>query len=64
MVVQFGHSRCWIRGKTKKIHAMGTLVGELFYQDWASFDHEVDLVAYCMAPETSSYQSGYNQMHD
>ena len=45
MVVQFGHSRCWIRGKANQVHAMGTLIGKLYYLDLESSNHKINLVA-------------------
>lgn len=44
MVVQFGHSRCWIKDRSSMVHAMGTLVGKLYYIDLESSVHRANLV--------------------
>jgi len=31
--VQFGHSRCWLKNKSGKLHATGTLCNKLYYLD-------------------------------
>lgn len=38
-VVQFGHTRCWIKNKQKKVCALGTLHDKLYYLDVESYDH-------------------------
>lgn len=43
MVIQFGHSRCWIRDRSSRVHAMGTLVGKLYYLDLESSVHNANL---------------------
>jgi hypothetical protein len=33
IIVQFGHSRCWLKNKHGKVRAMGTLINKLYYLD-------------------------------
>lgn len=44
MMIQFGHSRCWIKDRSNRVHAMGTLVGKLYYLDLKSSVHRANLV--------------------
>lgn len=39
LIIQFGHTRCWIKNKRSQIHAMGTLVNKLYYLDLVDSDH-------------------------
>lgn len=45
MIIHFGHSRCWIKNKANQVHAMGTLVGKLYYLDLESSVHKANQVA-------------------
>ena len=38
-VVQFGHTRCWVKDNQRKVHATGTLHGKLYYLDTAGDSH-------------------------
>jgi hypothetical protein len=44
-VVQFGHSRCWIKNRRQMVCARGTLVNKLYYLDIESDDHSAALSA-------------------
>ena len=39
VIVQFGHTRCWLKNSKGMIRAMGTLVDKLYYLDLESSDH-------------------------
>ena len=38
-VVQFGHTRCWLKDKYGIVHAMGTIKNKLYYLDMANSEH-------------------------
>ena len=38
-VVQFGHTRCWLKDKYGIVHAMGTIKNKLYYLDMAISEH-------------------------
>lgn len=44
-IIQFGHTRCWIKDKRGKVKAMGTLRDKLFHLDCDSFINESAAVA-------------------
>jgi len=53
-IVQFGHSRCWIRGKKNQLHGMGTRSADQLYQ----LDCEI------VAPERASLAANQNTCID
>ena len=45
MIIQFGHTRAWVKNKIGQTHAMGTRVGELYYLDLDSSYHRANLAS-------------------
>jgi len=45
MIVQFGHTRCWVKNKRGQVCAMGTLVDKLYYLDLESSDHSANVAS-------------------
>ena len=43
VVVQFGHSRCWLKNKQGKLKATGTLTGKLYFLDTCSDVHKASV---------------------
>ena len=42
-MVQFGHTRCWLKNKHGKVKAMGTLVDKLYYLDTEAPNHNASV---------------------
>lgn len=38
-IVQFGHSRCWVKNSRRMVCALGTMVNKLYHLDIQSIDH-------------------------
>ena len=45
MIIQFGHTRAWVKNKIGQTHAMGTRVGKLYYLDLDSSYHRANLAS-------------------
>ena len=46
-VIQFGHSRCWLKTKLGKLSATGTVINNLYYLDTISDNHYATVARDC-----------------